>query len=161
MTHLYAWLMHFRHFPLQHVCAYVMNRYIAGDLSPLVLPLWIPSQIICYHQDFDFDMLEFYAGNGNLTACMRAAGYRTGSLDLKYKSSNRDRTYKTNPMDILSTSGFWFLGGFVEINGCINMCWTGWHGTLESKQIEFIGNDLLISGISFFLFFWDVGMNLP
>ncbi|CAL1166938.1 unnamed protein product, partial [Cladocopium goreaui] len=34
--------------------------------------------------DETYDVLEFYAGRGNLSRCMKLSGRRTGSLDLLY-----------------------------------------------------------------------------
>lgn len=62
-------------------------------------------------QDWEFDMLEFFAGNANLSRCMKYAGYKTGRLDILYPGSRkRERSYKSNPMDMTSVSGFWLLG---------------------------------------------------
>lgn len=58
-------------------------------------------------QEEVFDMLEYFAGHGNLTKCMRKAGFKTASYDLMYKGSRKSRVYKSNPMDVCSTSGFW------------------------------------------------------
>lgn len=52
-----------------------------------------------------FDMLEFYAGKGNLSRVMKLSGWRTGSLDIKY-GARLKRPHNSNPMDILSPSGF-------------------------------------------------------
>ena len=54
-------------------------------------------------------MLEFFAGRGNLSRCMRASGKKTCSFDVLYDASKEGRSkssYKTNAMDILSASGF-------------------------------------------------------
>lgn len=53
--------------------------------------------------------MEFYAGKGNLSRCMRASGIRTASLDLLYQVRG-SKNHKSNCMDILSPSGFWNLG---------------------------------------------------
>lgn len=56
----------------------------------------------------EFDMLEFYAGKGNLSRFMKLCSRTTGSLDIKYgaKLPKRAKPYKSDPMDILSPSGF-------------------------------------------------------
>jgi len=61
----------------------------------------------------EFDVLEFYAGNGNLSRYCRLAQLRTGSLDILYEMQT-GRKYGTNPMDMLSVSGFAFLGFFSD-----------------------------------------------
>lgn len=56
-------------------------------------------------------MLEFFAGCASLSMCMREAGIRTGSLDLKYVPRNgkfKDK-HGSNPMDMNSPSGFALL----------------------------------------------------
>lgn len=56
-----------------------------------------------------YDMLEFYAGKANLSRCMKLGGVRTGSLDIKYDvkvNPGRKRPRSSDPMDILSPSGF-------------------------------------------------------
>ena len=69
-------------------------------------------------QDAELHTIEFYAGNGNLTKCMRYAGYRTGSLDIKYPGSrDTSKVYSSNVMDITSPSGFWFLDLFFWLPG--------------------------------------------
>ena len=67
--------------------------YIGACLSP--------------RQETQFDMLEYFAGRGNLTRCMRLAGFKTASYDLNYKGSRKPRVYKSNPMDITTAAGFW------------------------------------------------------
>ena len=57
----------------------------------------------------EFDVLEFYAGKGNLSRYCRMSGLRTGSLDILYEMQT-GRRYNTNPMNLLSTSGFACLG---------------------------------------------------
>lgn len=51
-------------------------------------------------------MVEFFAGKGNLTKFMRLSEIRTASLDLLYEAEQRVEKRVTNPMDLLSTSGF-------------------------------------------------------
>ena len=56
-----------------------------------------------------YDMLEFYAGKANLSRYMKLSGMRTGSLDIKYDvkvKPGRKRPRSSDPMDILSPSGF-------------------------------------------------------
>ena len=65
--------------------------------------LWGPKN--CCPQTYD--VLEFYAGRGNLSRCMKLSGRRTGSLDLLYGKKVRfSKNNRSNPMDILSPSGF-------------------------------------------------------
>ena len=59
-----------------------------------------------------FDCLEFYAGKANLSRCLKLTGCRTGSLDLKYGEDHLYDAGTTNPMDILSASGFGLLGHY-------------------------------------------------
>lgn len=54
-------------------------------------------------------MLEFYAGNGALTRYCKLSGLRAGALDIMYQLQT-GRSYGSNPMDILSASGFALLG---------------------------------------------------
>ena len=56
-----------------------------------------------------FDCLEFYAGKANLSRCLKLTGCRTGSLDIKYGEDHLGNAGTTNPMDILSASGFGLL----------------------------------------------------
>ena len=52
-------------------------------------------------------MVEFFAGKGNLTKCMRLAQIPTMSLDIKYNPETcRDRPHKSNAFDVNSVSGF-------------------------------------------------------
>ena len=70
-----------------------------------------------------FDVVEFYAGKGNLSRMMKLSGYRTVSLDLLYGSrTSRDgmKTRKSNPFDILSPSGFATLGNIIDL---FNFSW--------------------------------------
>lgn len=56
-------------------------------------------------------MLEFFAGAGNLSRYMKLCGRRTGSLDIKYQTNpSKKSAFKSDPMDILSPSGFAFPG---------------------------------------------------
>ena len=63
----------------------------------------------------EFDVLEFYAGKGNLSRYCKLANLRTGSLDIMYEMQS-GRAYSSNPMDILSASGFAFLGAFSDFS---------------------------------------------
>ena len=56
-------------------------------------------------------MLEFFAGRGNLTTCMRACGWKTAALDILYNGGFPD--CNSNPMDINSRSGFASFGSIV------------------------------------------------
>ena len=60
-------------------------------------------------------MLEFYAGRGNLSRYCKLCGLRTGSLDILYQMATA-RSHNTNPMNLLSTSGFACLGAFLNIH---------------------------------------------
>ena len=62
---------------------------------------------ICFVQEFG--AIEFYAGNGNVSKCFNASGIRCAALDILYPIDGSDG-HRSNPMDILSVSGFWFLG---------------------------------------------------
>ena len=61
----------------------------------------------------EFDALEFFAGRANLSRYLKMSGYRTGSLDILYrvegKKKKEGKGCKTNPMNLLSASGFAFL----------------------------------------------------
>ena len=48
-------------------------------------------------------MVEFFAGRGNLTKCMKLSGIPTAALDIKYAPENNR---KSNAMDLNSVSGF-------------------------------------------------------
>ena len=50
-----------------------------------------------------FDVLEFFAGRANLSKVMKQSGYRAGRLDIMYRVETKG---STNPMDLLSPSGF-------------------------------------------------------
>ncbi|CAK8991219.1 unnamed protein product [Durusdinium trenchii] len=55
----------------------------------------------------EYEMLEFFAGAGNLSRYMKLCGRRTGSLDIKYQTNpSKKSAFKSDPMDILSPSGF-------------------------------------------------------
>ena len=72
----------------------------------------------------EFDALEFFAGQGNLTRYFRMCDLRTGSLDLLYKDRMKNKKKrKSNCYDLLSASGFAFLSPknmfvFCEEGGC-------------------------------------------
>ena len=51
-----------------------------------------------------YQMLEFFAGKGNLSKCMKSVGYKTASFDILY-SEGREEYHNTNFMDINSSSG--------------------------------------------------------
>ena len=57
-----------------------------------------------------FDVLEFFSGRANLSRCMKLSGLRAGSLDILY-SVDSAKTRGSNPMDLLSDSGFARLTG--------------------------------------------------
>ena len=50
-------------------------------------------------------MLEFFAGNANLSRCMRASGFKVASFDILYEGGRKPE-HNTNFMDINSPSGF-------------------------------------------------------
>ena len=52
-----------------------------------------------------YQMLEFFAGKGNLSKCMKSMGYKTASFDILY-SEGREEYHNTNFMDINSSSGY-------------------------------------------------------
>lgn len=52
-----------------------------------------------------FQMLEFFAGRGVLSQCMRSSGYTVASFDIIY-SSGRQESHGSNFMDLNSSSGF-------------------------------------------------------
>ena len=56
--------------------------------------------------------MEFYAGKGNLTRMMRLSGLRAAKLDFLFGSQVgvTKRKHQSNPMDLLSDSGFASLG---------------------------------------------------
>ena len=60
----------------------------------------------------EFDCVEFYAGKGNLTRMMRLSGLRAAKLDFLFGSQVgvTKRKHQSNPMDLLSDSGFASLG---------------------------------------------------
>lgn len=59
----------------------------------------------------EFDCVEFYAGRANLTRMMRLSGYRAAKLDYLYggQVGSSRKPHNTNPMDLLSVSGFALL----------------------------------------------------
>lgn len=61
-------------------------------------------------QDTSLDMVEFFAGCGSLTRCMKLSGLTAASLDIKYQGSKQPRIYSSNAMDMTSCSGFWQIG---------------------------------------------------
>lgn len=58
----------------------------------------------------EYDCIEFYAGKANLTKMMKLAGYRAAKLDFLYGVRPSGKQHQTNPMDLLSPSGFGLLG---------------------------------------------------
>jgi hypothetical protein len=64
----------------------------------------------------EYQWLEFYAGYGNLTRFMKASGYKSARFELG--DADRQPHRRSNYMDILSPSGFWFLS-------CIKRCSCG------------------------------------
>ncbi|CAL1145636.1 unnamed protein product [Cladocopium goreaui] len=69
----------------------------------ILMILWTPT-LRCSEE---FETLEFFAGRGNLSRCMRLSGRKTCSFDILYKSGKgRSRPYGSNAMDINSTSGY-------------------------------------------------------
>ena len=53
-------------------------------------------------------MVEVYAGQANVTFCMRKRGYRAAKLDLLYNDmTNSGR--RSNFMDLTSPAGFLYL----------------------------------------------------
>ena len=56
-----------------------------------------------------FQVLEFFAGRGNLSRVMKSTGLRTGSFDIEYVEWQVGKEYQSDVMDITGTSGFaWF-----------------------------------------------------
>ena len=67
-----------------------------------------------------FDCVEMFAGDRAITRCVRAGGYCCASLDIEYwnawkATKTARKTYSSNPLDLLSASGFAMLG-------CITKC---------------------------------------
>ena len=61
-------------------------------------------------------MVEFFAGKGNLTRCMRLSEIPTLSLDIKYNPETcRSPPHKSNAFDVNSVSGF-------PCFGCKSIC---------------------------------------
>ena len=53
------------------------------------------------------DMLEFFAGRGNVSRVMKLSGLRTGSLDIKYPvKTSKPKPRSGSTMDLLSPAGF-------------------------------------------------------
>lgn len=63
------------------------------------------------HRGQEFDFLEFYAGNANLSRMMKLSGFRVGKLDLLYgpQVPTSGKRHGSNPMDLLGDSGFALL----------------------------------------------------
>ena len=64
-----------------------------------------------------YSSVEVFAGKANVTKCLALAGLKVAALDIGFWSNTSEerlqskiRGCKTNPMDILSASGFAPLG---------------------------------------------------
>ena len=80
-------------------------------------------QIIAWASQ-EFDVVEYFAGRGNLTKYMKLAGFRAGSLDILYATNGTtgqaSKKRKSNPMNLLSVSGFASLGLWIStIKNCL------------------------------------------
>ena len=75
----------------------------AMHVTPTMLHSQHPS-----HVNQDIDYIEYFAGTGNLSKCMKAAKYKTTRLDLKYHDVPKN-SKRSNYMDLNSGSGFAFL----------------------------------------------------
>ena len=93
----------------------------------------------------EFDYVEFYAGKGNLSRCMRASGIRTASLDLLYRVKGSER-HHSNCMDILSPAGFWNLG-FKMWNLTVKSLWN-WYANPGDASFLF-GNYYITTSVVF------------
>ena len=76
---------------------------------------WCMRPPCCMHQVIpklhrqEYQMIEFFAGKGHLSSCMRASGYSTASFDILY-TDGRKAEHGSNFMDINSPSGFAYFG---------------------------------------------------
>ena len=63
-------------------------------------------------KEVEYDCVEFFAGKGNLSKCMRLSGLSTLSLDVKYPAvpDGSNQKHEVNCMDMTTTSGFWPFG---------------------------------------------------
>ena len=112
-----------------------------------------------------FQMLEFFAGKGNLSKCMKSSGYTTASFDILY-SGGRQEYHNTNFMDINSSSGFaysviesiqWFMWWqcWGPKRNCFNLiCVPFNHALFEFRCIRYTPLNLILHGYDWMIFVW-------
>ena len=64
----------------------------------------------------EFDAAECMAGSGRLTRVLRKAGLSVASMDILYWPDQPHANCSTNPLDMLSASGFAPLGKHSEFH---------------------------------------------
>ncbi len=79
-------------------------------------------------------MIEFFAGNGNLSRCMKLSGIQTGKLDILYPGSQKQRKYKTNVMDVNSCSGFALAGCILSVSCMELYSYSGNHAGMKHNS---------------------------
>ena len=113
----------------QYIYVYTTWEASGKNLFPSQLGVPLSAHPTAAFQEYTLEMIEFFAGRGNLSRCMKLAGIPTASLDILYSGSRRERSHKSNAMDINSPSGFWFL--------CWIRTWTFFFGgVVESLYIQ-------------------------
>ena len=85
--------------------------YIESNIQLFPPTVFLPFLHLVSSHPFSFQveyqMVEFFAGKGNLTRCMRLSEIPTMSLDIKYNpESCRSPPFKSNAFDVNSVSGF-------------------------------------------------------
>ena len=90
-------------------------------------PHTIPHPALWFFPLQEYELFEFFAGNGNLSRCSRATGLKTASFDILYTGAQK-ASHGSNCMDINSPSGFaplvWnYVGGFVACRTFPNVRW--------------------------------------
>ena len=93
-----------------------MQYYIYGSLEPLNLCIWgRPAQVVKIAFLFfvqGLQYVELFAGDANVFSEVKSQGFGGVAADIEYAAYFPDllKGCKTNPFDILSTSGLAYLG---------------------------------------------------
>ena len=89
-----------------------------------------------------YQMLEFFAGKGNLSKCMKSMGYKTASFDILY-SEGREEYHNTNFMDINSSSGYAYSVLIESIEWFTQ--WQWWGQKNETVSIWYVCYSIMLS----------------